>query len=90
MSMDWEEYRKFKVRDGLFQMNSKNSKCSVCHYYLCTCQSILKDYGFKVKTPLKDLTHNEKIKNCPHNCINQTKKCLDCYDFENFKMVVTI
>ena len=88
---DYEEYRRKEAHKGAFMRNKGKEKCSVCKFFLCTCQSILKDYGdCSIIMPLKELTMAQKIKNCPHNCSNSTIKCVECYNYNKFKMKVKI
>lgn len=89
MTFNYEEYRANKIKEGIYHMNKGKKKCSVCKYYLCTCQLGLLDW-IEVKQVFKNPTHNEKIKYCPHKCINHGIKCLDCYNFDKFKMVVKL
>ena len=86
--MTWEEFEAERRRRGVILRNRSKKLCGVCKSYLCTCQAILGDWGFKVIKPLKDLNLNQKIANCPHNCVNSPDGCLDCYNFDKFEMKV--
>lgn len=86
--MNWDDieaerrYRAVKLR------NKSKKLCGVCKSYLYICQLGLKDWGFKTIKPVKNLNLNQKIANCPHNCVNSPDGCLDCYNFEKFEMKV--
>lgn len=86
--MTWEEFEaERKHRQALLRNRSK-VRCGVCKSYLCICQLSLKGYGFETIRPVKGLNTNQKIANCPHNCVNSPKECLDCYNWDKFEMKV--
>ena len=88
--MTWEEYNiARRTREALLR-NKSRIKCKVCKSYLCICQLGLKGFGFDVVSPVRGLSLNQKIANCPHNCVNSPKGCLDCYNWDKFEMKVAL
>ena len=87
---DIDQYvHKMAYKDA-FNRNKGKVKCLDCNGFLCTCQGILKDYGFETKIPIRELSMAQKIANCPQGCLNNTKKCVDCFKYNNFEMVMRI
>ena len=90
MVFDYEEHRLAKEHRSVYFATKGKKKCPKCNYFLCTCQSILKDYKFESIKIIKEFTLQQKIKHCPFNCLNHNKKCVPCYMYNNFEMVVKI
>ena len=80
-----EGYAETMNYKSAFNKNKGKKKCVVCDSFLCSCQVNLLDWVV-VRVPLKDAN---PVSNCPHNCVNHGV-CINCYNFDKFKMVVRL
>lgn len=89
MAFNHESFREAKAYKSAYIKNRGRVKCKVCELYICICQVNL--IGFvDVSQVIKNPSHSQKVANCPHRCANSTICCLDCYDYDKFKGVVSL
>ena len=87
---NFSEFALKKERDRIFWLNKNKSKCVYCDLFNCICQLSLSPDWVEVVIPIKDPVFAVRVANCPHNCLNAQKDCLECYGFDKFKGVIVL
>lgn len=89
-NFDSEKFHEDKATKGVLHRVKGKRRCPNCGGFLCVCQSVLQDFGVEVSLKIKEPSLNQKMANCPHNCLNHTIKCLECYKYNQFETKVLI
>jgi len=90
MSFDWESYQASQAQKRAFYLHKGKNRCLKCDMYQCICQLSLSPDWVEVRLPIKEPSFSVKVQNCPHNCANSGKECLECYSFDKFKGVIVL
>jgi hypothetical protein len=87
---DFEQHRVSQELRRIHFLHAGKKRCPKCDLYSCICQTALREFGFENNKVVTEVSHAQKVRGCPQKCLNSSKECLECYDFDKFKTEVKV